>query len=202
MSAQTHSRVAKHDIERIIMNPLKLRRLLVSIHLYLASFLAPAFMLVAVSGGLYLLGNEGEISKTPIELPAGTTLDFESDDLDSQVRSLLEAQGINVSFESMRARNGSAISFPITRTHVSFQQKPGGLTAELRKPNLQFTMMELHKGHGPRLFRLYQVLVALVLFLVVLGGFAVGVISKAYRKQTLIATATGSAIFILLGFVL
>lgn len=184
------------------MNPLKLRRLLVSIHLYLASLLAPAFILVAVSGGLYLLGNEGKISKTPIALPAGTTLDFESDDLDAQVRNLLDAQGIKVSFESMRTRNGSATSFPITRTHVSFQQKPGGLTAELRKPNLQFTMMELHKGHGPRLFRLYQILVAMVLFLVILGGFAVGILSKVYRKQTLVVTAIGSAIFVLLGFVL
>jgi len=33
------------------------RKLLVTVHLYLASFFTPAVLLVAISGGLYLIGD-------------------------------------------------------------------------------------------------------------------------------------------------
>ena len=184
------------------MNPLKLRRLLVSIHLYLASFLAPAFLVVAISGGFYLAGIQGKTTQTPIELPAGTTLDFGSDQIEDDIRALLDAQGVDVSFEYIRGRGNSATTRPTTRPHVSFQQGPDGVTAALHKPDLAYALMELHKGHGPRVYRLYQILVALVLFLVVIGGLAVGVLAKTYRRPTVIATAVGTVIVLLLGFVL
>jgi len=63
-------------------------------------------------------------------------------------------------------------------------------------------MMELHKGHGPQLFKSYQKLVALLLLGVVLGGILVGLLAKAYRRQTSIAVIGGIVAFILVGFVI
>lgn len=184
------------------MNPLKLRRLLISIHLYLASFLAPAFLVVAISGGFHLAGINGKTAETPITLPVGTQLDFGADDIADQVRALLDQQGVDVPFEYIRGRGNSGMTRPTTREYVSFQQGPEGLSATLHKPDFVYALMELHKGHGPRLYRQYQVLVAVVLFLVVIGGFAVGVLAKTYRRPTLIATAIGSAAVLLLGFMI
>lgn len=184
------------------MNPLKLRRLLISIHLYLASFLAPAFLIVAISGGAYLVGISGKTAQTPIALPEGTQLDFAADDIEDQVRALLDQQGVDISFEYIRGRGDVAMTRPTTREHVTFQQRPDGLSATLHKPDFAYALMELHKGHGPRLYRLYQVLVAIVLFLVVIGGFGVGVLAKAYRRPTLVVTAIGTALVLVLGFVI
>jgi len=60
----------------------------------------------------------------------------------------------------------------------------------------------LHKGHGPQLFKSYQKLVALLLLGVVLGGILVGLLAKAYRRQTIIAVAVGFVVFFLVGFVI
>ena len=38
------------------------RKLLITLHLYLSAFFAPAVILVAVSGGLYLLGVKGNVA--------------------------------------------------------------------------------------------------------------------------------------------
>jgi esterase/lipase len=57
-------------------------------------------------------------------------------------------------------------------------------------------MMELHKGHGPKLFKTYQKLVALALIGVVLGGFMVGLLAKAYRRKTIVATVLGLLAFL------
>ena len=63
-------------------------------------------------------------------------------------------------------------------------------------------MMELHKGHGPQIFKSYQKFVALLLLGVVLGGILVGLLAKTYRRQTTIAVTVGVVLFILVGFIL
>jgi len=54
-------------------NP-KIRKYLVLAHLYFAGFLAPAFLMVAISGGLYLLGNKGSFKTESVSLPAAVIL--------------------------------------------------------------------------------------------------------------------------------
>ncbi len=54
----------------------------------------------------------------------------------------------------------------------------------LHEPSLQYRMMELHKGHGPEKFKIYQIAAGIALFLVVIGGLVVGLLAKAYRAKT------------------
>lgn len=180
-------------------NP-KLRKLLILAHLWFAGFMAPAFLLVAISGGLYLTGNKGDFKKQDITLPAMASLDFKSSTLEQDVRDLLTSANIDQKFEYIKNR-GTVIQLrPTSRTHIEFRQTDQGLTATRKTPNFQGKIMELHKGHGPKLFKLYQKLVALALIGVVFGGILVGFLAKAYRRQTLIALISGSFIFIILGF--
>ena len=58
-------------------------------------------------------------------------------------------------------------------------------------------MMEIHKGHGPKILRTYHKIVALTLFLVVFGGIMIGLLSKAYRGKTLTALGLGTLIYVL-----
>jgi len=183
------------------MSP-KLRKYLVLAHLWFAGLMAPAFALHAISGGLYLMNIKGEASTERVALPANANLDFKSETLEGDVRELLANAKIKHDFEYIRNR-GSLIQLrPTSNTYLEFKQTPQGLSATRVKPNTVRSMMELHKGHGPQLFKSYQKLVALLLLGVVLGGILVGLLSKAYRRQTAIAVIVGVISFILVGFVI
>lgn len=182
------------------MNPIKLRRILVSIHLYAAALLAPAFLLVAISGGLYLADVEGGAKETPVTVPAGTKFDSESPTFEADVRAFLKAQKIDVEFEYIRARGSNFVTRPTSRPHVAFEEKNGQLTAKYVEPSLLNAMMEIHKGHGPRVYRVFGMIAGLMLFFVVIGGLLVGLLSPAYRKPTIYSVIAGSVVFAYLAF--
>ena len=183
------------------MSP-KFRKYLVLAHLWLAGLMAPAFALHAISGGLYLMNIKGQAATERVALPTGAALDFKSATLEADVRAVLKTANLKDDFEYIKNR-GSVIQLrPTSNTYLEFKQTPQGLSATRVKPDTVRSLMELHKGHGPKLFKSYQKLVALLLLGVVLGGILVGMLSKAYRRQTGIALVLGVVIFVLVGFVL
>ena len=183
------------------MSP-KFRKFLVLAHLWMAGLMAPAFALHAISGGLYLMNIKGDATTERVSLPTNARLDFKSETLEADVRALLKEANIKYEFEYVRNR-GSLIQLrPTSKTYLEFKQTPQGLSATRVKPNTVRSMMELHKGHGPKLFKSYQKLVALLLLAVVFGGILVGLLAKAYRRHTIIALAGGFISFILIGFVI
>jgi len=183
------------------MSP-KFRKYLILAHLWLAGLMAPAFALHAISGGLYLMDIKGEASTERVSLPAGAELDFKSPTLEEDVRAFLKTANLKHDFEYVRNRGNVIQLRPTSKTYLQFTQTPQGLTAVRVKPDTVYSLMELHKGHGPQMFRSYQKLVAALLLLVVLGGVLVGLMAKAYRRQTVIAVVIGTVVFVLLGFVL
>ncbi|PHS37490.1 MAG: hypothetical protein COA91_09855 [Robiginitomaculum sp.] len=178
------------------ISPIKLRQILVTLHLLFAGFMAPAFLLVAISGGLYLLGFKGQTTAQVVELPASASLDFTSKTLEADVRALLADAGVEHRFEYVKTRGDDKIHLrPTSRRYIEMQQTNAGLTAALVTPNLQAAMMELHSGHGPKLFKLYQKFVAAALLLVIFGGVMVGLLARAYRRKTIAALGFGTLVF-------
>jgi hypothetical protein len=180
------------------MNALKTRRLLINLHLIFAGIMAPAFLMLATSGGLYLLNIKGTTTDTPVALAEGAALDFKSETIDADVRALLVRNGIDHDFEYIRDRGQTIELRPTSRTYLSISQTSDVLSATRHDPDLQKSMIELHKGHGPTLFKLYQKLVALLLIGVVLGGVLVGLLSQAYRGKTIGALVIGTVLFLIL----
>ena len=134
------------------MSP-KFRKYLVLAHLWLAGIMAPAFALHAISGGLYLMDIKGKAATERVSLPAGADLDFKSATLEADVRALLTQANLNHDFEYIRNR-GTVIQLrPTSKTYLEFKQTPQGLTASRVKPDTVRSMMELHKGHGPQIFK-------------------------------------------------
>jgi len=183
------------------MSP-KLRKYLILAHLWLAGLMAPAFALHAISGGLYLMNIKGEAATERVALPVDAKLDFKSETLEADVRTLLTNANIKHDFEYVKIRETLIQLRPTSKPYLEFKQTPQGLSATRIKPNTVRSMMELHKGHGPQLFKTYQKLVALFLLAVVFGGILVGLLAKAYRRHTVIAVGVGLISFVLVGFVL
>ncbi|WP_379554092.1 hypothetical protein [Qipengyuania sp. DGS5-3] len=184
------------------MSRAKTRNFLVTCHLLLAGLLAPLFILVAITGGLYLIGEKGEVVETALSVPEGTTLDADAPTIEADVRAVLAANDLPTDFEYLRMRPGSITTRPTTEDFVVLEQGDDGWSATLNEPNFLYRMIELHKGHGPQLFKTYQIGAAISLFMVVLGGLLVGLLAPAYRKQTIGASAFGTAAFALLAFVI
>jgi hypothetical protein len=184
------------------MNPIKTRNLLVLVHLFLASFLAPMFILVAITGFNYLYGNKGETVETALTMPADVIIDADSDTVEDSVRAVLTANELPTDFEYLKIRSGSITTRPTSTDFVALSEKDGVWSATLHEPSLQYRMMELHKGHGPEKFKIYQTVAAIALFLIILGGLIVGLLAPAYRRKTIGATVIGTAAFALLAFVI
>ncbi|CAO1648993.1 hypothetical protein [Parasphingorhabdus sp. NYA22] len=182
------------------MNKVKTRNLLILVHLFLAAFLAPSFLMVGTTGALKLAGVDPAIEDIPIELPVGTQIDPDSPTLKQDIGTILAAQNIHLDIESVRSRGGDMTTRPTSRTFARINQTPDGLQASLHKPGFQYAMMELHKGHGPAIFKTYQLIAGIALFLVIVGGLIVGLLAKPYRRKTLVSLALGTVTFLVLGF--
>ncbi len=180
------------------MDNLKFRKILILFHLLVAGFMAPAFILVAITGGLHMVGGGEKQDIQTIILTENASLDFSSKTIEDDVRALLKSAGVNHDFEYLKNRGSSAQTRPTSRPYVSFKISNKELIAEMVTPNFQKAMMEIHKGHGPKILRSNHKLVALLLFAVVFGGILVGLMSNVYRKKTIVTLFSGSLIYILL----
>lgn len=165
-------------------------------HLLIASVLMPFIIMAAVSGGLYLIGIKGKTEKTAISLPAGTNLDFKSDALKSEVKALLNQLNLDDGFEYIKNRGKVIQTRPTSRAYYEFKQTDNGLTLSSVQPDFAKTMIELHKGHGPLSFKLYQKIVAVALILVMLSGVYLGLTNPRLRKSTVTMLVVGTALFL------
>lgn len=81
------------------------RKLLITIHMYLATFFTPAVLLVAISGGLYLAGFKGDVEQKTIFSNSDITIDSKSASLHADVAALLSSAGVkSYSFEYVKVR--------------------------------------------------------------------------------------------------
>ena len=178
------------------------RSLIVKIHVYLAAFLAPILFMVAISGGLYLVGIKGGVDSTPVEIPAGMGLDPKSTSLDADMRSLLDDLNIDHNFEYVKVSGNTLFTRPTSRVHYQFNTGSGAMTASRNEPSIQKRLIELHKGHGPLWFKDFQKFLAAGLLFILLSGLWLGLISPGLRNVTLVTSGAGLVIFVLLGFVI
>lgn len=182
------------------MNRIELRNWLVLAHLFMASALAPAFLLVAITGAMDLIGIEAELVETKLVIPDGIDIDPDNSAVEQDVAAVLSANGIPANFESLRIRPELITTRPTSRDFVRIEKINGSWSATLNEPDLQYSMMELHKGHGPAAFKTYQIVAGIALFLVIFGGLLVGLLAKAYRTKTGAAFVVGTGAFLLLAF--
>lgn len=176
------------------------RKNLITIHLYLAGFFAPMVFLVAVSGGLYLLGYKGEVSSEQVYGPVCGQLDPASQTLKADVQKILNEAGIEFDFEYVRGGDDTFHTRPTSRTHYVLKLADGQVTVTKQIPNLQKRLIELHKGHGPQRFKTFQKLFALGLFLIVSSGLFLGLSSPVMQRKTLVTSVSGALLFAALIF--
>jgi hypothetical protein len=181
-----------------------MRRLWIKVHLYVAAFFLPILLAMASSGGLYLLGIKGSVDSTTVTLSTNQVLSqvlsADSGTLDDDVRELLSSNGIDFEFEYIKVSGSTFITRPTSSDYYEITTDENGAQATLNRPDLIKTLVELHKGHGPLLFKDLQKLMALGLLIILLSGFWLGASSPTLRVPTLLTAAAGLLAFLGLGF--
>jgi hypothetical protein len=175
------------------------RKLLITIHLYLAAFFAPAVLLVAFSGGLYLAGVKGKVEQEIIYSSSEVRIDNKSASLQADVAALLASAGVeSYSFEYVKVSGATLYTRPTSSDHYLIKSNTGGVEVIHARPSLQSRLIELHKGHGPTTFKTFQKAFAVGLIFIILSGLWLGVSAARLRRSTLLAATTGAVIFALL----
>ena len=172
------------------------RKLLITIHLYLSAFFAPAVLLVAISGGLYLLGIKGEVEEQVIYSSDDVAIDSNSDSLKTDVAALLNSAGVDsYSFEYVKVKGTSLYTRPTSSDHYIIKMNPDHLEVVHARPSLQSRLIELHKGHGPTAFKTFQKAFAVGLVFIIISGLWLGVSATRLRRPTSLALISGAIVF-------
>jgi hypothetical protein len=174
------------------------RKLLITIHLYLAAFFAPAVFLVAISGGLYLTGVKGVVDEESV-YSGPNILDTSAASLRADVDALLSTAGVDdYDFDYVKIKGTTLYTRPTSREHYVIKLQGQQVEVVHAVPSLQSRMIELHKGHGPTAFKTFQKVFALGLLFTVGSGLWLGLSAAGLRRRTLFTTLAGSALFLVL----
>ena len=175
------------------------RKLLIKIHMYLAAFFAPAVLLVAISGGLYLVGIKGQVEEEIVYEKTGASIDTGSSSLKADVDALLGEAGVDsFSYEYVKVSGNKLYTRPTSSNHYIIALNGTGLTITHAEPSLQKRMIELHKGHGPTAFKTFQKVFAVGLVFIMISGLWLGLANARLRPSTLVTAASGTLVFALL----
>lgn len=80
---------------------------------------------------------------------------------------------------------------PTSRTYYQLKQTSDGIEVARMEPSLQAAMMELHKGHGPGLFKWLGKLLAVALVFIMLSGLWLGLQSPLLKMKTVSLAVAG-----------
>lgn len=174
------------------------RALLIKLHLYLSAFFSAAIILVAVSGGLYLIGIKGSVEQTSVAtLSAGQQL--LADPSQSAVQEALAEVGVrDFSFDYVKQKGTQLITRPTTRPFYTLDVAGDEIVIRYNEPSLQKRMIELHMGHGPSAYKVYQQIFAAGMLFIILSGLWLGLSSDRLRRATAGVCSAGVLLFILL----
>ncbi len=172
------------------------RRLFITAHLYLSAFFAGVVVVMAISGGLYLFGVTGEVEASDIAVVSGGATLLENPSADAVSEVLSKAGVTDFAFEYVRASGSRVFTRPTSETHYVLQVAGDDITVTRNIPDLQKRMIELHKGHGPGLFKSFEKLFAAGILFIILTGVWLGLSAERLRRQTMVAVGSGLVVFL------
>ena len=172
------------------------RALLIKLHLYCSAFFAAAIVLVAVSGGLYLIGIKGTIEQMPVgTLATGQQLLL--DPSEAKVQAALASLGVSdFEFEYVKQKGSQLITRPTTRAFYTLDISGEEAVVQYNEPSLQKRMIELHMGHGPIGYKTYQQVFAAGMLFIILTGLWLGLSSARLRFSTAVISGAGVILFL------
>jgi hypothetical protein len=172
------------------------------IHLILATFIFPIALMFLITGALYTVGIEGSYDtqvytlklNSPLQKDDATLTDFVTKELEKlNLSPPTGTASIESTDNSIKVNwRGAALRVTLESTQPTEAQ----LTVKIANWYQKF--LELHKANGANAFKVYAVLWAIILLMLLITGFIMALQLPKYRKMTMYSTATGIVVFIVM----
>jgi hypothetical protein len=173
------------------------RPYIIKFHLLLTSFFIPFLIILPLTGTLYLLNIKGTVEKTSA-FHIVQILPTESKELETFFRQEFKDRNIDYPFETIKIALPELIFRPTTKNYYQAKINPQGAEVFFVKPNWQTKLMELHKGHGPKVAKKWSVVFGVGFFLILISGFILALTQSSEGKWILIPSVIGSLILFFL----
>lgn len=174
-----------------------MRKFVLKSHLILACFFTPYIILVAISGTAYLSGFKGEFHQTELQ-QFDIDLPMDRKDQEKALSQKIKSFGYELSYDYVKFAGNKKIFRPSSKEHFMVESEGSSHTLFLVKPNFLRSLMELHFGHGPKLFKQISILFGVCLLLILISGILLGLWSRAFRKTSIIGVGIGVISMIIL----
>lgn len=171
------------------------RKLLIDIHIYLSAFFLPFLILIPLTGFLYLIGEKGNSTKELV-YTINESMPKEAVEQKAWIQENLNRFDPDFKYEYIRSRDNNHLLRPAHKMHYNLVETSEGVEFYKITPNLLQGLVELHKGHGPQLFKKLETAFGAGLLLIMISGTWLSFMVSPYRKKTLIGLALGSIIFL------
>lgn len=171
------------------------RSTLVHIHLAFAALLLPVILMFAVTGAFYTWGIKGDVEKLKHDIVLSKPLKFESEYLHQWLEDVLEIKDIEIPSGQGKLK-GSIDNYEYQWTGsantVSVAPTADPLLARLsvEKHSYYRYLVQLHKGKGGTVFKVYAAILAIGFLLLSVTGIIMALRMPKFRtltKQYLIA---------------
>lgn len=169
----------------------------IKIHLYLSGVTLVFLAIMALSGSLHLLAG-GEAEEVSLVKNISITNPLNKDQLAELFKSELKSIDSNYKYDYVKGSSSSHMSRPTTRTYYTIKVNSDSAKIEKHIPSVRKSLMELHKGHGPKASRNLLGLLGIFVIGSVISGIWLGWTSKALRKVTVLTGLSGLAFFLVL----
>ncbi len=157
------------------------RKGIVTLHLAMAALFFPFLLVMPISGGLHVLGIDG-VETTAVEFTITDPVPEAKDQWETFFREQFKKAGVDYDFEYIRGGGTSDYVFrPTTIDYFKGSKTEAGLEMSRVKPSGLKSMLELHKGHGPRIMKYIEAAFSLCLLIAAFTGVYLGLTSRLYR---------------------
>jgi hypothetical protein len=179
------------------------RSFLVHTHLIFAALLLPVLLMFAITGAFYTWGIKGSFETTEYDIVLSQPLQKDPEYLQQWLEDVLEIKGIAVPSGKGKIKgNNKNYHYEWTGSArvVSVAPSSNALIAQLTIDESSYYryLVQLHKGKGGIVFKVYAAILAIGLVLIGISGVIMALRMPKYRVLTQRYLALGALLFIIL----
>lgn len=176
---------------------------LIKLHIVLAAILLPAIAMFSITGGLYTWGIKGGYNSQTFKLPLADPLKSDLGSLISFTQTELDKQQQTYPSGAVKLKSTQhthILEWTGSQLDVRLDTDKGSKLAELtiKHTSPYRHLVQLHKGKGGTLFKIYAAFMAFSLLIILVSGVLMGLGLPKYRNLTMATLAAGTVLWLLM----
>lgn len=177
------------------------RSLLMKGHALLAAFILPVAIMFFVTGALYTWGIKGDYDTTNHEIKLNTPIQAELSELVAIATKELKKRNIGEPAGQAKIKKiGDAFQLEWTGSKADIILEPTSnpfiARLQIKETSWHRRFVQLHKAKGGNSFKVYAVILAIALLLLLISGFTMAWQTPKLRKVTLASALLGIVLFV------